>query len=113
MDSCYDHDVMHDTAGIPPFSSSNCLTDPDCNYELTWTARVFDNLTDESTNVTELECRRIYRCKSVQVVSTLSLKLPLSSVLMFHTHNAHTVVMASQLSAISEHACSRIYRVVY
>ena len=69
MDSCYDHDVMHATAGIPPFFPSNCMTDPDCNYELTWSARVFDNMTDETTNFTELECGRTYRCKSVQVVS--------------------------------------------
>ena len=69
VDSCYDHDVMHATAGIPPFFPSNCMTDPDCNYELTWSARVFDNMTDETTNFTELECGRTYRCKSVQVVS--------------------------------------------
>ena len=65
MDSCYNHVVTHATAGIPPFFPSNCLTDPECNYELTWSAKVDGDLNDISTNVTELECGSTYRCKSV------------------------------------------------
>ena len=69
---------------------------------------MFDNLTDETTTVTELECGSTYRCKSVQVVSILSLKLSLSYfiflvcfILILPTQLPW---LYSQLSAISKHA---------